>query len=175
MREIDTELFVKEAKQGNKEALVKLIMHKKEDYYKLAYTYMGNEHDALDALENMIVILFEKITQLKKDKSFYSWSCSILVNCCKSILRQNKNIVQIRDEIHISDNYSDKDRKIVIEQCLYKLNIKYREVIKMRYYLDYEYKKISKLLGIPLGTVKSRINKGIKKLRDNLGDDFNEY
>ena len=47
--------LVKKAKKGNKEALLQLIMAEKDAYYKLAFTYMGNTHDAMDAMEEMIV------------------------------------------------------------------------------------------------------------------------
>lgn len=84
--------LVKKAKRGNKEALLQLIMNQKDDYFKLAYTYMGNQHDAMDAMEDMIVRLYENIHQLKKENSFYSWSKTILVNSCKSLLKNGKNL-----------------------------------------------------------------------------------
>lgn len=80
--------LVKKAKHGNKEALVKLIMHEKQSFYKLALVYVGNEHDALDALENMIVILYRKIEQLHVNEAFYRWSKTILVNECRAILKR---------------------------------------------------------------------------------------
>ena len=45
------------------------------------------------------------------------------------------------------------------------LSRKHQEVIKMRYFLDMDYKAIAKILKIPIGTVKSRINAGIKNLK----------
>lgn len=59
------EAFSKKAQKGDKEALLKLVLDYKDDYYRLAYTYVENKHDAMDALENMIVILYEKINQLQ--------------------------------------------------------------------------------------------------------------
>ncbi|KJB86834.1 hypothetical protein AZ66_16485 [Paenibacillus sp. E194] len=46
---------------------------------------MGNEHDAMDAMEDMIVALYEKIGQLQMNEAFYSWSKTILVNRCKTL------------------------------------------------------------------------------------------
>lgn len=56
---------VKKAKKGDKEALLQLIMAEKDAYYRLAYSYMKNEADAMDALEDMIVKLYEQIGQVK--------------------------------------------------------------------------------------------------------------
>lgn len=55
--------LVKKAKKGHKEALLELIMAQQDDYYRLALSYMGNPHDAMDAMEEMIVILYEKMGQ----------------------------------------------------------------------------------------------------------------
>ena len=92
----DREL-IKKAKSGDKEILIKLIMDKKQDYYKLAYVYMKNEADALDALSDMVVILYENIHQLKRDEAFYSWSKTILINCCKKILNKRKKIIYLEN------------------------------------------------------------------------------
>ena len=89
--------LVKKAKKGSKEALLQLIMAEKDDYYRLALTYMGNTHDAMDAMEEMIVKVYEKIDQLKKEEAFYSWSKTILVNSCKSMLRKQKKLVLLDD------------------------------------------------------------------------------
>ncbi len=53
--------LVKQAKKGNKEALLQLIMAEKDVYYKLALTYMGNSHDAMDAMEEMIVSFMKRL------------------------------------------------------------------------------------------------------------------
>lgn len=83
---MDVARWVKKAKKGNKEALLHLIMSEKDVYYRLAFSYMGNAHDAMDAMDEMIVTLYEKIGQLKKEEAFYSWSKTILVNGCKRLL-----------------------------------------------------------------------------------------
>ncbi len=63
---MDSIQLVKKAKAGDKEAPVKLIMLRKDEYYKLAYAYTGEKEDTLDALSDMIIILYEKIRKLRK-------------------------------------------------------------------------------------------------------------
>ncbi len=67
---VETELLVKRAKLGDKNALVELIMQQNQEYYRLAYAFLSNKEDALDAMEDMIVILYEKIHQLRKGDAF---------------------------------------------------------------------------------------------------------
>ncbi|WP_129598882.1 RNA polymerase sigma factor [Anaerophilus nitritogenes] len=167
---MDIQDLVKKSKQGDQEALVKLIMSKKDDYYKLAYVYMKNSEDAMDAMEDMIVILYENIHKLKKEDAFYSWSNTILVNCCKNILRKNKKNIALdflKDGIYES-RFDEKEDQLMIQRYLSRLNYKHQEAIKLRYFLDLDYETISNILKVPLGTVKSRISIGIKKLRKML-------
>lgn len=168
---MDTEGLVKKAKAGDKNALVQLIMSKKQDYYKLAYVYMKNSEDAMDAMEDMILKLYENIHRLKNEKAFNSWSKTILVNCCKNLLKKKKKIIlleNVKEEIYEED-FHNKEQGIILEEHLSKLNEKHREVIKLRYYLDMDYKTIAETVKVPVGTVKSRISNGLKKLKESLG------
>lgn len=168
---METEKLVKKAKQGDQDALVHLIMNQKKDYYKLAYVYMKNHQDSLDAMEDMIVILYENIHRLKKENAFYSWSKTILVNRCKSTLRKRKRIIFLED-IKEESNHGDlngKDDELMLEKYLSQLSQRHQEVLKLRYFLDLDYQTIAKILKIPLGTVKSRISIGLKKLKESLG------
>ncbi len=173
---METKLLVKKAKKGDKDALVELVMEQKNDYYKLAYVYVKNKEDALDAIEDMIVILYENIYKLKKNDSFYSWSKTILVNCCRKILRQRKKIVPIDsiEELSHEGDFENENNKILLDKYLSELGEKHQEVIKLRYYLDLEYKTIADILKIPLGTVKSRISQGLKKLEEKFGGEYSE-
>ncbi len=168
---VETEKLVKEAKQGDKEALVKLIMLQKEVYYKLAYIYMKNKEDTLDAMQDMIIILYENIYGLKDEKAFYSWSKTILVNRCKAILKAKSKIrlLGTMQEIPCEAAILQQEDLLLLEKYLSQLNEKHQEVIRLRYFLDLEYKTISELLNIPLGTVRSRISIGLNKLRECLG------
>lgn len=163
--------LVKKAKLGEEEALIKLIMDKKLEYYKLAYVYMKNEEDSLDAMQDMIVILYENISNLKKNELFYSWSKKILVNCCKKLLRKRKKDISLEliKEKMSKEVIEQKNNEIMLEEELLKLSKKHQEVIKLRYFLDMDYKSISEILKIPIGTVKSRIAIGIKNLKKSFG------
>ncbi len=168
---MQVEMLVNRARYGDKEALVQLITAQKGDYYKLAYVYMGNQEEALDAMEDMIVILYENIGKLKKEGAFYSWSKTILVNCCKNALRKRKRMFfldKVPEKI-ADDTFRQKDDQIVLEAHLSKLSANFQEVIRLRYFLDLDYETIADLLKIPTGTVKSRLSNGLKKLKESFG------
>lgn len=163
--------LLKAAREGDKEALIKLMMLQKEAYYKLAYVYMKNKEDALDAMQDMIVSVYENIYKLRDEKAFYSWSKTILVNCCKGILKARNRIEPLED---MKDEGCEKgilqqEDRLVLEQYLLRLSEKHQEVIRLRYFLDMDYEAIAGLLKIPLGTVKSRIFTGLNQLKKGLG------
>jgi len=173
---MDMKLLIKRAKKGDKDALVELVMAQKSDYYKLAYVYMKNQNDALDATEDMIVILYENIHKLKNEDSFYTWSKTILVNCCKKMLgeRIGTTVSDYIEEKGHDGGIGEKDNQLLIEKYMSELDEKQREAIRLRYLLDLEYKTIAQMLNVPLGTVKSRISNGISRLQDMFGGDIGE-
>lgn len=163
-------ILIKKAKAKDKDALIKLIMLKQNDFYGLAFSYMKNEEDAMDALQDMIIILFENIKDLRTDLSFYSWSKTILVNICKSKLKKKEKIVYM-DKIIEDSVEENKDENIFLDQIINSLDDIYKDVINLRYILDYDYKEIANILNIPLGTVKSRLNKAKSILKESLKEE----
>ncbi|MGG1876505.1 RNA polymerase sigma factor [Paenibacillus cisolokensis] len=170
--------LVKQAQKGNKEALLQLILADQDAYYRLAYSYMGNEHDAMDALEDMIVTIYEKIDQLHHGEAFYSWSKTILVNRCKTLLRNRTRYLPMQEEEEASlagmtdDNpFRYSESAMNMQELLSHLNAKQREVIELRYIHDLSYQTIADMTGAPLGTIKSRMTQGLKKLKDLIGGD----
>ncbi|MBB3155662.1 RNA polymerase sigma-70 factor (ECF subfamily) [Paenibacillus endophyticus] len=170
--------LVKQAQRGNKEALLQLIIADQDAYYRLAYSYMRNEHDAMDAMEDMIVTLYEKLDQLQKSEAFYSWSKTILVNRCKTILRGKERCIPLEGEGELSlasrtdDNpYRATESEMDMEVLLSHLNERQREAIELRYVHDLPYQTIADMTGTPLGTIKSRISQGIQKLKTMIGGD----
>jgi RNA polymerase sigma factor (sigma-70 family) len=167
-------LLVESAKNGDKEALVNLIIARKSEFYKLAYVYTDNKEDAMDAMEDMIVILYQQIRKLKNNDAFYSWSKTILVNCCKEISRKKSKVVLIEEIIEIvqEEGYVTKERKMDILNYIKSLNEYQQEAIKLRYFTDLDYESIAKISNVAVGTVKSRISTGLKKLKECFGGEY---
>lgn len=182
---MDVDRLVRKAKKGNKESLLQLIMSEKDDYYRLAFTYMGNTHDAMDAMEEMIVRLYEKIDQLEKEEAFYRWSKTILVNSCKSLLQKRNKLVLFDDwnnatdekemgDVVTPDPYIRSEQQIDIQELLLLVNEHQREAIQLKYFHDLDYQSIADITNVSLGTVKSRIFQGLKKLREHYRGDVDE-
>lgn len=163
--------LVKQAKKGNKEALLQLICEQQDEYYRLALTYMGNSHDAMDAMEEMIVSVYRYISTLKNNESFCSWSKTILVNQCKRML-QKRNREQVVEELEDTQLFSETDpllqseQRIDIEDMLQSVNTHQREAIELKYFHDLDYQTIAEITNVSIGTAKSRVFHGLEKIRN---------
>lgn len=176
--------LVKKAKKGNKEALLQLINEQQDAYYRLALTYMGNSHDAMDAMEDMIVGLYHSIPQLKKEDAFYSWSKTILVNRCKKLLQQKNKVVPMEnaDEslekpiitADATNSFTQTEHRMDLNDMLSTLNANQQEAIELKYLHDLDLQTIADMTNVSIGTVKSRIFQGLKKMREQFGGEWNE-
>ena len=90
-------------------------------------------------------------------------------------IRKNKRLVHLEDweKADPRDAYRDKDHQIDLEREINRLKAKQQEVIRLRFFLDYDYKTISEITNTPLGTVKSRLYHGLRNLRKGLGGEYN--
>ena len=168
---MNTKKLIKRAKRGHKKAIVTLIMAQQHDYYRLAYIYVENEHDAMDALENMIVIIYHKIKQLQNEDAFYSWSKTILVNECRAILRQKKRMIFLEDETILEqtvDPIESFHLSYEIEHYLSILSPVQKEAISLKYLLDYDYETIATLTNTSVSTAKTRVFYGLQKIRQHV-------
>lgn len=136
--------------------------------YITAYTLLRNEADAEDAVCNAILNGYEHLDQLKNPKKFGSWMLTITRNealklCNKRMeLPGNEKVEELLPPV-----YDDPDELWDIIQTLKE---DYRIVIVLFYYNSLSLREISSALGISVGTVKSRLNRGRKLLKDALGE-----
>ncbi|MFT5875088.1 MAG: RNA polymerase sigma-70 factor (ECF subfamily) [Clostridium sp.] len=145
--------------------------------YKIAYSYFKDENNATDAVQDAVVTAYKNIYKIKDKEKFNSWITTILVNRCREILRRNKIInfqpydakvidIRLLNEGKYATDYEKVENKIYLINLLNKIDEKYRDVIRLKYFGDYTLVEISTILDIPLGTVKSRLNFAIKKLKE---------
>lgn len=160
------ELKVKKAIKGDRQAFLDLIEPQKDKLYKIAYTYVKNENDALDVIQETMFKAYTSVDRLKKPKYFDTWLVKILINVSITILNRNKNTTYLEEStISSYNNLDEHENKLDLENELKKLDKKYREVIVLRYFKDFTIKEIAEILDIPLGTAKTNLYRGLESLR----------
>lgn len=165
------DIIFKKAQKGDSDSFYTLIEPIKNKLYKIAYTYMKNENDAMDAVSDCIVKAINNIEKCNGYKSFNSWITTILVNTCKNNLKSLKKVDIL--EVHEFENKILHEDKHLEHNDLYNaldnLGEREKDLIVKRYINDMTIKEISKSNNIAEGTIKSGINRTLKKLRVILG------
>lgn len=96
----------------------------------------------------------------------------ILINQCKKIYKQNE--LRNRKNVNLEDNIEkinineEKNDYSFVDNAIHRLDAKYREIIILYYYDELKIKDIAKVLKIPQGTIKTRLNRARKKLNEIL-------
>jgi len=163
MTTISAHLQLKKIKKKDMNAVIDWFDTRQSKFYKIAWAYLKNHHDVEDVFHNTIIKVHDKIGQLKEDKYFETWVTSIFINECRTIYRKRK-----QRETEISKNevgHESFQNKVKILDYLDQLDEKYKEIILLQYIQGYSQQEVSFIQNIPIGTVKSRIHRGLKKLR----------
>ncbi len=143
--------------------LVKWMDERKKKYYKIGWAYLQNQFDIEDVFQNTILIVHEKRHQLREERYFETWVTRIFINECKRIYRQRKKLLYMTLDDQTAEQHHDLRPEVL--EGLEQIDELYREVIILKYISGYSQEEIAQILDIAVGTVKSRISRGFKALR----------
>lgn len=190
---IDDTILVRRAQSGEKDAIARLILRYQDRVFNVILKICGNNDDAAELTQETFVKLIEKIGTFKYKSSFYTWlfrvAVNLALNYCK---RRNKTSMTSIDQQVGADNGSTKaelvnfledkssiepaqmaQKKEVEQILLASLNMlqdDQRTIIVLRDIESMSYEDIAKALDIELGTVKSRLSRARKKLKEMLAE-----
>lgn len=168
------EIAFKKAVNGDKDSFMKLIEPIKDKLYKAAFVYVKNEDDALDCIHDAIIKAIKSLHTLTEPQYFNTWITRITVNTCKDYIKKSSKVVLVdikdyENSLQTSDHKAEDKEDIIM--ALDKLSLKDRELIVMRYLQDKSLRDISEKFDVPIGTVKSRLNRSLAKLRVHMMED----
>lgn len=138
-----------------------------QKYYRLAYSYVHNETDAMDIVQEGAYKAILKSSLLENPEYLSTWIYRIMVNEALSFIRKHKNTYEELNEMHhpsSMDQYEDIDLKRAIDQ----LGEPDETIIRLRFYEDMKLEQIADILGENLSSVKSRLYRSLKRLRFTL-------
>ena len=152
--------------QNNTAETEQILTENYERYYRLAYSYMRNEDDALDVVQESAYRAIRDCRKVRNKDYLSTWIYRIVVNTALDMLRRKKkeNITEELPEIPVEDQYQDLELRTVLNQ----LDDKSRTIILLRYFEDLKLEDIADIVGDNLNTVKARLYRSLKKLRLNL-------
>lgn len=183
-------IWLMQSKAGDLASFERLIEKHQQVAYNIAYRMVGNEEDAKDMTQEAFIKVFKSIKSFREDSSFSTWLYRIVMNTCKDELRKRKiNVVSIDRPLETGESsaqfdipdltyspevaFEKKQLHELLQEALVSIPEQNRTVVVMRDVQGFSYEDIAAVMNIPVGTVKSRINRGRHMLRERITQHYN--
>jgi RNA polymerase sigma-70 factor (ECF subfamily) len=163
------------AQRGDEGAFSQIAFAISPRLFPVAQRILRDYHRAEDATQQTLVQIWRKLPNLSDPDRFDGWAYRILVNTCYAEARKGR---RHPDDLRLLDtdratrdssvSVADRD---ALERAFDRLATEQRAVLVLQYYLDLGHPLIAEILGVPLGTVKSRASAGRQALRAALEAD----
>lgn len=141
--------------------------------YRIAWSYLGNNQDVEDAVQEALMKAWEKRDTLRDEYLFKPWLARILVNQCKNVLRRRGRVSFFPLEEQTVAAGSEPQAMAVYNAML-RLKPEQRMAVTLFYLDGFSVNEIAQALGSPAGTVKTRLHAARKQLKRLLAADWEE-
>ncbi len=156
---------------GDNDAFSGLMERHEDRIFGLCLKMLHNRSDALEASQEIFITAFRRAASFRGDSAFGTWLYRIGINYCKDVLRKRKELLLESDQLEI-EHLDTRQRgiddaaalRLDLSRALAELGDDYREAVVMHDLGGVPYEDIATLTGVPVGTVKSRISRGRRKL-----------
>ena len=170
------EKLIKEAQKGNTLSFGELVRYYERFVFNTALSFMANYDDAFDVAQDSFIKAWQKIATFKGDAAFSTWLYRITANTAKDTLAdRNKRWSEGEIPEQAPSEQDTPEESAVraenvreLNEALGSLDEDMREILILREFEELSYTEISGLLGIEMGTVKSRLSRAREKLREIL-------
>ncbi|MFN2544383.1 MAG: sigma-70 family RNA polymerase sigma factor [Actinomycetota bacterium] len=160
---------------GDRVAFALLVKRHERRVYNLAYRVLGREEDARDATQDTLMTALRRLSSYRGEAAFTTWLHRVTVNACYDILRKRKREPSLELVDAVETNISPHDHAestataVDVQRALLEVPLDFRAPLVMHDVQDMAYEDIAETLGVPVGTVKSRIHRGRVALARALG------
>lgn len=178
---VDEAQAILQAKQGDPEAFGRLVNAYQRKAYAVAYGFVGNREDALELAQEAFARAYKAMERFDTSMPFYPWIYRILKNVCLNHLKKRKRHGESSLDGMCETGYDVPDRQEDPEQSASRQELQraiaaamehlapaHREILFLRHFQDLPYAEIATCLGVPVGTVMSRLHAARRALRDQL-------
>lgn len=157
-------------KQVLYERLIRYILENQDRFYRVAYSYTRHQEDALDVVQSAVCKALEAHESIKNEDAMKAWFYRILVNESLTVLKRRKKLQLTADgseqvQVYYEKGYEYNDD---IEKELDRLEMDVQTILKLRFFEELSFKEISDITGLNLNTVKTKLYRGLKQLKENM-------
>lgn len=168
------QLFSSKRKRNNEEIIEQVVLEHYNQYYRLAYSYVHNEADASDIVQDGAYKALRACETLKNSEYAATWVYRIMMNEIFSFLRQPRfeSLEYIQEKRgSIGEAVEDFHTDIDLQQVLDALSPREKAIVMMKYFEDKKLEEIAEILDENISTVKSKLYRSLRKLRVRLEED----
>lgn len=177
---MDDEALLERARRGDRDAFSELVVRHQDGLYTMALRLLGRPEDAADVVQETFLRAYDNLPTLR-GASVRGWLYRVASNCSRDVQRRSVRrptspleddegkVVDLPDPALGPDATAEaRERAAVIRDAVLTLPVDYRQALVLRDVNDLTYEEISDALRVPMGTVKSRINRGRSMLAARL-------
>ena len=190
LEKLTDEELILSFQEGDERSYNEIIRRYKDRLVNFVYRYTGSFDDSQDIVQDTFIKVYISKHLYKEIAKFSTWIYTIAINLAKTrIIKKNRFKI-----FSLSDVYDDEDKDFDIpdeayspetevnskmmdkhiQKALLKISENYRKLVILRDVEEFSYEEICEMTGLPMGTVKSRINRGREKLQVLLKDIYKE-
>ncbi|HEY4000633.1 MAG TPA: RNA polymerase sigma factor [Candidatus Xenobia bacterium] len=164
--------LVARLQRGDESAFEPFIQATQRLAFKLAWQILHDYHAAQDVVQESYLAAFRTIRTVRDPKAAQGWFLKIVTHRCIGALRKARPETELPDELVDEACLQETSgRRLILREALKSLSPPDRHVILLREVLDLPYDDIAVILGVPLGTVKSRLSEARKRLAHKLSSE----
>lgn len=157
------------------EIVISTLLENYERFYRFAYSYVSNEQDAMDVVQEAAYKAVRSCETLKNEKYTMSWLFTIVRNLALDLREKRK-----REQPGLLEEYLEGREEFIVQtqedctadirEALAVLEEKERTIIVLRFFEDKKLSEIAEIMGENVNTIKSRLYRALQKLKIELGD-----
>ena len=174
--------WLEQCREGDARAIERLVQTYQQDVYRMALSILDDPDDADDATQEVFLSALRGLASFQENASFKTWLFSIIINVCRSRLKRQKSRNRLKqilqslfymrgEQAHPEDEAVKNQADAALWRAIHSLDGKHRIPIVLRYYHDLPVAEIAAMLGVPTGTVHSRLNHAREQLRTQLKEE----
>ncbi len=166
----DIEL-IKLANTGDEDSMTTLYYRYRDWVYGLAFRFCGNKEDAQEVLQEVFLYFFNKFPGFELRSALKTFLYPAVKNTSISIIRKKRKVISIDDSaaLNIPDEAVDRAAEYSdLSHYLEGMTKDEKELVLLRFYDELKLNEIAEVIDVPLGTVKSRLNRLLARLKEKI-------
>ena len=167
--------------QGEPQAFEVLVRRHQKKMFNIAYRMTGNYDDAADIVQESFLSAYKAIKNFRGEAKFSTWLYGIVayhepvsLDADRATGNESRPIDPASGEMPAIDLLVRKEMQEKVQQCINRLEKDHREILVLRDIQGFSYEEITEMLGLPDGTVKSRLSRARSAIKESLKKVFGD-